>query len=75
MPREKVLHILWYCGIKWVADIMHRTAGSAGYLHYHTSIEEVAGKTIDISEYLEFSFYDLCWYNDNNGLGDTKLGK
>ena len=28
----------------------------------------------DISEYLNFSFYDLCWYNDNAGLGETKLG-
>ena len=25
-------------------------------------------------EYLDFSFYDWCWYNDNAGLGETKLG-
>ena len=29
---------------------------------------------MEISEYLDFSFYDWCWYNDNAGLGETKLG-
>ena len=31
-------------------------------------------ETLEISEYLDFSFYDWCWYNDNAGLGETKLG-
>ena len=54
---------------------MHRNAGLAGSLHYHTSLEEVTGETLDISDYLDFSFYDWCWYNDNASLGETKLGK
>ena len=29
----------------------------------------------NILEYLDFPFNDCCWYNDNTGLGDTKLGK
>ena len=29
----------------------------------------------EISEYLDFTFYDWCWYNDNVGLGETKLGR
>ena len=35
----------------------------------------MTGETTDISEYLDFTFYECCWYNDNAGLGDTKLGK
>ena len=61
MLRKKVPHILWGYGLKWVAEIMQRTAGSADYLHYRTSLEEVTGENPDISEYIEFSFYDCCW--------------
>ena len=56
MLINKVPYRLWFCGLKWLVDIMHRNAGLAGSLHYHTSLEEVTGETLDISEYLEFSF-------------------
>ena len=75
MLREKVTHILWDYGLKWVAYIMHTTAGSVVSLHYHASLEEVTGETHDISEYLDFSFYDWCWYNDNSVVEETKFGK
>ena len=39
MLRKKVPHILWDYGLKWVAEIMQRTVGSAGSLHYSTSLE------------------------------------
>ena len=35
----------------------------------------MTGETPDISEYLYFVFLDWCWYNNNSGLGETKLGK
>ena len=72
---KNVPHIFWDYGLKWVSEIMQRTSGSAGSLHYHTSLEEVTSETPDISEYLDFLFYDWCWYNDNAGLGDTNLVK
>ena len=28
-------------------------------------MERITGDSIDISEWLEFEFYDLCWYWDN----------
>ena len=62
MLRKKVPHRLWDYGLKWVAKIMQRTAGLTGSLNYCTSIEEVTGETRDISEYLDFEFYDWCWY-------------
>ena len=58
MIREKFQYILLDYGLKWVTKIMHRTSGSAGPLHYHTSLEEVTGETPEISEYLDFAFYD-----------------
>ena len=58
--RKKVPHILWDYGLKWVAEIMQRTAGLSGSLHYRTSLEEVTGKNPDISDYLDFAFYDWC---------------
>ena len=39
-----------------------------------TSPDEPTGETPEISKYLEFTFYDWCWYNDNAGLGETELG-
>ena len=75
MLIKKVPQRLWGYGLKWVEEIMQRTAVSAGSLHYRTSLEEVTGETLDISDYLDFSFYDWCWYNDNSSLEETKLSK
>ena len=58
MLRKKVSHKLWDYILEWVAEIIQRTYGSAGCLHYSTSIEEAIDATTDISEYLDFSFYD-----------------
>ena len=49
---------------------MQRTASTSG-----DSLEEqLTGEIPEISEYLDFTSYDWCWYNDNAGLGKTKLG-
>ena len=54
---------------------MQRTASSAGNLHDRTGLEKVTGETPEISEYVDFSFYDWCWYKENAGMGETKLGR
>ena len=54
MLKKKVPHRLWYYGLTWVAEIIQRTEGLEGYLHYLTFLEEVTGETPDVSEYLEF---------------------
>ncbi len=38
-------------------------------------MQEVTGETVDISEYLDFSFYDHVWYKENAGLGVTLIGR
>ena len=54
---------------------MQRTASSAGNLHARTSLEKVTGETPEISDYVDFSFYDWCWYKENAGMGETKIGR
>ena len=75
MLKQRVPNRLWDYGIRWVCEIMQRTASNSGRLHGRTPLEQLTGETPDISEYLDFSFYDWCWYNDNTGLGETKLGR
>ena len=68
-------HDLWDYGIRWVCEVMQWMASTSGHLNARTPLKQLTGETPDIPEYLDFSFYDLCWYNDNAGLGETKLGR
>jgi hypothetical protein len=38
-------------------------------------MEQMTGETPNISEYLDFSFYDWVWYKDNAGLGENCIGR
>ena len=42
----------------WEAEIYSHTEGKDG----HSTLERLTGDTIDISEWLEFEFYDLVWF-------------
>ena len=74
MLKQRVPNHLWDYGIRWVCENMQCTASNSGHLQGRTPLEQLTGDTPDISEHLDFSFYDWCWYNDNAGLGETKLG-
>ena len=75
MLKKKVPKRLWDYGIKWVCEVMQCTASTSGDLSGRTTLEQLTGETPEISEYLDFTFYDWCWYNDNAGLGKMKLGR
>ena len=62
-------------GIKWVCEVMQCTASTSGDLSGRTALEQLTGETPEISEYLDFTFYDWCWYIDNARLGEMKLGR
>jgi hypothetical protein len=52
---------LWDYGLVYIAELMSITArGPYG----RPGIEAVMGHTIDISEWLDFEFYDYVWYWD-----------
>ena len=54
---------------------MQHTASISGDLSGRTALEQLTGETPEILEYLDFTFYDWCWYNDNAGLGEMELGQ
>jgi hypothetical protein len=54
---------------------MSLTANSSFALEGRTPIEQITGETPDISEYLDFGFYDWVWYKDNAGVGENMFGR
>ena len=75
MHRKRVPGRLWDYGLKWVLEVCVRTSCDAADSKGRTPLERITGDTIDISEYLDFGFYNWCWYHENAGLGLTKLGR
>ena len=75
MVRTKCPQRLWDYGITWCAEIMSLTHSTAGSIAGNIPLENVTGETPDISEYLDFGFYDKVWYKDNAGLGEFKPGR
>ena len=75
MVKHKVPKRLWDYSIVWACEIMSLTSNSSFSLDGRTPIEQVTGETPDISEYLDFGFYDLVWYKDNAGLGDNCISR
>ena len=75
MFKKRVPKGFWDYGMRWVCEIMQRT-----YLRGHridgcVPLQAVTGETIDISEYLDFGFYDRVWFHENAGLGEPVPGR
>ena len=51
---------VWYFGIKNTAKIIHKIPTEK--LNGRTPIEAGTGEKTDISEYVDYDFYDLVWY-------------
>jgi hypothetical protein len=45
------------------------------YLNGRTLIEYITGDTPDVSEFIDFGFYDWVIYWQNAGLGKIEIGK
>ena len=77
MMKRRVPKRLWDYGIVWVCETMSLTANSSSFaLEGRTPIEQITGETPDISEYLDFGFYeDWVWYKDNAGVGENMFGR
>jgi hypothetical protein len=59
---------LWDYGLVHQAEILSRISrGKSG----RTGIEEITGETPEISEWLDFDFYDLVWWLDQKKPGIT----
>ena len=51
------------------------TVSSSRYAGGRTPIEIITGETPDISEYVDFGFYNWVVYRSNAGLGEDLLGR
>ena len=74
MTKRRVPKRPWDYGTVWVCETMSLTANSSFQLEGRTPLEQVSGKTPDISEYLDFSFNNWILYRDSAGVGDNMFG-
>ena len=74
MVRKRVPRPLWDYGMRWVTEIQALTYTEAGGI-CDTPLCHFSGDTPEISEYLDFGFYDNVWYWDNTGMGPRLPGK
>ena len=66
---------MWDYGVKWTAQIMQRTAFAGPMGKCITPLEWLTGVTPDISEYLDFQFWDWVCYKEQAGTGVNKIGR
>jgi hypothetical protein len=78
MTQVKAPKRLWdYCTI-YQCEIRNLIAHPILQLQGHTPYELVTGRTPDISEYIDYSWYDTIWYFDHDAPfpeEKRKLGK
>ncbi|GAX09610.1 hypothetical protein FisN_38Lu038 [Fistulifera solaris] len=72
--RRMIPKRLWDYGLTHVAEVMSRTVRSGSD---RTPYEIMTGETPDISEYIDFEFYDWVWYlnNPNDKESPPELGR
>ena len=58
MIKKKVPRRLWDFGLVWVCETGNFIVSSSRYADGRTGIEIITGETPDISEYVDFGFYD-----------------
>jgi Reverse transcriptase (RNA-dependent DNA polymerase) len=63
MAKKDVPRRLWDFGLVYESEILARMARGDDR---RTGYEEVTGQTPDISEWLDFEFYDLVWWLDRS---------
>ena len=66
---------LWNYGIPYIAIITEIKASFASNLQGRKPLEALTSDTPDISQFLDFGFYDRVWFREDAVLGETKLGR
>lgn len=72
MVNRKVPKRLWDFALVWISQIYTRSATKSG----RTGFEIITGDTPDISEWVDFTFYDWVWYwHSPNSEDNPRLGR
>ena len=70
--RRRIPKQLWDFGIVWECEIYSRTANREGT----TGMQRLTGDTTDISEWIDFEFYDLVKYwDDRSDENKSSIGR
>ena len=76
MFKKRVPRKYWDYGFRWCCNVMQRTYLRSHRIDGGVPLQFVTGDTIDISDHIEFGFYNRVWYRDNAGLdGGPKPGR
>jgi hypothetical protein len=75
MMQKHVPPRLWDFGLDWICEVSNVTVNSSRYSNGRTPLEIITGITPDITEYLDFGFYDWVLFRNNAGLGTSELGR
>jgi hypothetical protein len=73
MAMRTIPSRLWDYGLIYESEIMSRMARGT---ERRTGVERLTGDTVDISEWLDFEFFDLVWYLHEPGADNNpRLGR
>ena len=75
MQQMKVHERVWDYLAVWICDTGNLSVSSSRYAKGRTSLEIITGETPDISEYLDFGFYDSVTYRNKVILGELSIVK
>ena len=75
MLKNKVTNRLWDYGLIWICGTGNLSVSSSRYASGRTPLEYITVETPDISEYLDFTFYNWVNYHTNAGLGELEIGR
>jgi hypothetical protein len=73
MLKKKVPHRLWDYGFTWVCETDIVCAKMLKCAEGRTPLERITGETPDVSEYIDFDFYNWVLYQSNAGLGEVEV--
>ena len=66
---------VWDFLLSYMCEIGNATANSSKYAGGRTPLENITGNSPDISEYLDFGFWDLVVFRNETGLGESEIGR
>ena len=73
--KHNVPDRLWDFGLSYTVETGNIISNLSKYSDERTPIEIITGDTPEISEYLDFGFYEWVTFRQNAGLGQPELGK
>ena len=73
--KKNIPERLWDFGIEYICETGNLTVNSSRYSKIRVPLECITGETPDISEYIDFGFYDWVLFRTNAGLGPAEIGR